>query len=119
MTIFYVFQIWSSDSTSTHDLIEKCIRKHSVDCFTIISATGRPLCVKDCQKFGFVNCGGCEQWLCKEHFIEHRHTLNDVIDQLSQQRNEVCQQVIQDEIPLISLLRQIDSWEKKAIEYII
>ena len=77
----------------------------------------RQPCIK-CQKgSGTASCGGCEQWFCTKHFVEHRQELSIQIDHIGQEHDLLQRDLIQENIthPLLS---RIDQWEQKSIQKI-
>ena len=81
------------------------------------SGITRQACVK-CEKgLGIITCGGCQQWLCTKHFIEHRQELAIRIDNIGQEHDLFRRDVIQ---PTIDhpLLTRVNQWEQQSIDRI-
>ena len=81
------------------------------------SSITRQVCIK-CQKgLGTTTCGGCQQWFCTKHFVEHRQELAIQMDNMGQEHDLFQQDLIQETIthPLLS---RINQWEQRSIEKI-
>lgn len=74
-------------------------------------------CIKCNKGGGVATCGGCQQWFCTKHFVEHRQELTTQIDNLGQEHDLLQRDLIEDhrKHPLLSY---INNWEQKAIETI-
>jgi hypothetical protein len=75
-----------------------------------------------CSKHeGQVVCNGCQQSFCITHFREHRKKLFLVIDYLTDEHNQLQQDLLDnddDHQQQHPLMIRVDRWEKKSIEKI-
>ena len=75
-----------------------------------------------CQKGrGQVICGGCQQWFCLQHLIEHRQELSQRMDNVFVEHNQLQQNLTQnnnEDDKQHRLISQIAQWELKSIERI-
>ena len=76
---------------------------------------GRKICENNCQSLGYVTCGGCQKWLCKKHFPEHRQELTNAIGKLAEEHDAFREQVMKDEVSTQTLLGRIETWENRSI----
>lgn len=76
-------------------------------------------CVKCPKGPGQVSCGGCEQWFCVKHLLEHRQEVSRQMDNLTHEHDQFKESLItknnDQEHPLIL---RIDRWEEKSINRI-
>ena len=82
------------------------------------SSSMRQPCVKCPKALGNLICGGCQQWLCTKHFTEHQQELGLEMDQISQEYDDLHQEMIIHDKFDSSLFSRINSWEEKSIEKI-
>ena len=81
------------------------------------SAISRQACLK-CEKgLGITTCGGCQQWFCTKHFVEHRQELAIQMDQIGQEYDGFQRDFIE-ENSTCPLLTRINRWEQQAIDKI-
>jgi hypothetical protein len=78
------------------------------------SALVKQPCIKCPKGAGITTCGGCQQWFCTRHFIEHRQELATQMDQIGQEHDLLQRDMIQEngEHPLLS---RINDWEQTSI----
>ncbi|CAF3920391.1 unnamed protein product [Rotaria sordida] len=81
------------------------------------SAAIKKPCIKCNKGGGIITCGGCQQWFCTRHLLEHREELSVLMDQVSQEHDLLQCDLISDKgiHPLVTL---INTWEKTSIENI-
>ncbi|CAF1371051.1 unnamed protein product [Rotaria sordida] len=81
------------------------------------SAAIKKPCIKCNKGGGIITCGGCQQWFCTRHLLEHREELSVLMDQVSQEHDLLQCDLISDKgiHPLVTL---INKWEKTSIENI-
>ena len=78
----------------------------------------RQICEKCSTVLGQTLCAGCQKWMCVKHLIEHRQSLSDEIDHLTENYDQLQRDLTQDTFDQHSLLRSINEWEEKSIERI-
>lgn len=79
----------------------------------------RQPCVKCSKVLGHIICGGCQQWMCKEHFHEHQQQIEQMMDHVVQEHDEMRQHMMSEEGETAAhLLSLVDAWEKRSIETI-
>ncbi len=81
------------------------------------SATIRQACTKCSKGLGITTCGGCQEWFCTKHFIEHRHELATQMDSIGQE-HDLLQRDLNQENMTHPLLSRINDWEQKSIDKI-
>lgn len=86
-------------------------------------ATSSPLdyCIKCPKGRGQVVCGGCQQWFCVKHLLEHRQELSQQMDTVLLEHDQLQQDLTQKDHnngKHHSLISQIDQWELQSIERI-
>ncbi|CAF1370543.1 unnamed protein product [Adineta steineri] len=79
------------------------------------TANVRQTCVKCPKGLGILTCGGCQQWFCTKHFIEHRQELATEIDHIGQE-NGLLQQDLAQENSTQPALSRINHWEEESIK---
>ena len=82
------------------------------------SASQPNLCVKCPKGRAQTICSGCQQWLCLKHFTEHRQELGHEMDHLTQQHDEIHQDLISTSDDQHPLFICINKWEQRSIERI-
>ncbi|CAF4733406.1 unnamed protein product [Rotaria sp. Silwood1] len=80
------------------------------------AATKKP-CIRCTKSGGIITCGGCQQWFCTRHLLEHREELSVQMDQVGQEHDLLQRDLISEKSihPLVTL---INKWEKTSIENI-
>ncbi|CAF2863539.1 unnamed protein product [Rotaria sp. Silwood2] len=80
------------------------------------AATKKP-CIKCTKSGGIITCGGCQQWFCIRHLLDHREELSVQMDQVGQEHDLLQRDLISEESihPLVTL---INKWEITSIENI-
>jgi hypothetical protein len=83
----------------------------------MLSTTIRQPCIKCGKGLGITTCGGCQQWFCTKHFVEHRQELATKMDHVGQE-HDLLQRDLDQENMIHPLLAFVDDWEKKSIKKI-
>ena len=82
------------------------------------SASSSNPCVKCPKGRAQTICSGCQQWLCVKHFTEHRQELSREMDHLTQQHDELHQDLISTNDDQHPSFIRINNWEQRSIERI-
>ena len=76
-------------------------------------------CSKCPKSQGHVSCGGCEQWFCITHLLEHRQDLADQLEGCVLERDQLQENLLADDnVRRCHLMTCVDRWEAKSIERI-
>ena len=76
-------------------------------------------CVKCPERRSQAMCGGCEQWFCRQHFLEHHKDLSRQMDDLTVEHGQLQQNLIADhDDRRHPLFTRIDRWESDVIQRI-
>ena len=76
-------------------------------------------CSKCPKNQGHVTCGGCEQWFCIKHLLEHRQELSHQLTEHILERDQLQANLTADGSARPHLLlTRVDRWEAKSIERI-
>ncbi|CAF2709641.1 unnamed protein product [Rotaria sp. Silwood2] len=81
------------------------------------SVQAKQLCVNCTKGGGITICVGCQGCFCKSHFIDHRHSLDDEMDRVSQQQDYLYKSLTENNV-VHPLLSHIDDWEQSSIRKI-
>jgi hypothetical protein len=81
------------------------------------STSVRQPCIKCGKGLGITTCGGCQEWFCTKHFVEHRQELATQMDHVGQE-HDLLQRDLDQENITHPLLACINEWEKKSIKKI-
>ena len=73
-------------------------------------------CVKCPKGRAQTMCSGCQRWFCLKHLLEHRQELSREMDYLSQQHDELHQDLISTNDDQHPLFIRIHKWEQRSIE---
>jgi hypothetical protein len=77
----------------------------------------REPCIR-CEKGGgILTCGGCQQWYCTKHLLEHRQELTTQMDHIGQEC-DLFQRDLNQENEKHPLVSRIDAWEQQSIKMI-
>ena len=82
------------------------------------SASQPNLCAKCPKGRAQTMCSGCQQWLCFKHLVEHRQELSHEMDHLTQQHDELHQDLISTNDDQHPLFIRINKWEQRSMERI-
>jgi hypothetical protein len=86
------------------------------------SSTTKAPCATCANKgVGIFKCEGCAQIFCRKHVIEHRDTLSHQLDEIVLEHDTLQQTTVEykdKQTHCHSLIKQIDKWERDAIEKI-
>ncbi|CAF1455635.1 unnamed protein product [Rotaria sordida] len=82
-------------------------------------ATGRAKkpCIKCDKGAGIIICGGCEEWFCTKHIIEHRQDLGEKMDHVGQQHDFLQKKLTETNV-IHPLHSRINEWENASIKKI-
>ena len=78
----------------------------------------KSLCQMSERSSTYPMCSGCQRWLCVKHFNEHRQELGHQMDHLSQQHDELHQDLISTNEDQHPLFIRIDKWKQRSMERI-
>ena len=85
----------------------------------LASTVGKNSCVKCTKSAGQVTCGGCNQWFCVKHLLEHRQELSQQMDALTLEHDQLQQNLTEKTTdqphPLVV---RVDRWESKSLRRI-
>ena len=84
------------------------------------TANRRNLCVKCNKEKAILNCEGCSQKFCYNHFDDHRQELNKQMDELEVIRDIIREKITEEitEPRKHAVIELIDQWEKDSINKI-
>lgn len=82
-------------------------------------STPRKPCSQCDKGFAITICIGCDKWLCRKHFDEHRSNLGVDLDGLIHEHNQLLEDLIRKtDASQHPCSNRIDQWEKEAIKKI-
>lgn len=82
------------------------------------SAINRKPCIKCDKGLGVTTCGGCQQWFCTKHFVDHRQELATQMDYIGHEHDLFQRDLIQENFTH-PLLTRINEWEQISIKRIV
>ena len=84
-----------------------------------MASTSQPnVCVKCPKGRAQTMCSGCQLWFCLKHLNEHRQELSREMDHLTQQHDELHQDLISTDDDQHPSFIRINNWEQRSIERI-
>lgn len=78
------------------------------------NVTGKKQCATCNKNGGVMICGGCEQAFCGKHSTEHRHELNNQLDEIIQKHDLLQEELVQMSSEHV-LFTEISTWERESI----